>query len=119
MERVVCAQCVVVVHTDACMMIYVIACGQVSTMMALAHENVAQAYTTIQAHGCTYLVMEIIAGGELFDTVHRQTFSHKYTHMTRGTKHARTPARGHTQTNSPIILQSNRHTTENISKPHR
>ena len=42
---------------------------QINTMAALAHENVSQVYTTIQEHGCTNLVMEIIGGGELFDTV--------------------------------------------------
>jgi len=38
-------------------------------MTKLAHENVAQIYTKLEEHGCTYLVMEIIGGGELFDTV--------------------------------------------------
>ena len=42
---------------------------ELNTMTLLAHENVSQVYTTIQGHGVTYLVMEIIAGGELFDTV--------------------------------------------------
>jgi hypothetical protein len=37
-------------------------------MTKLAHENVAQIYTKLEEHGCTYLVMEIIGGGELFDT---------------------------------------------------
>ena len=41
---------------------------QVETMTKLAHENVAQMYTKIEEQGCTYLVMEIIGGGELFDT---------------------------------------------------
>jgi serine/threonine protein kinase len=41
---------------------------QVETMTKLAHENVAQIYTKLEEHGCTYLVMEIIGGGELFDT---------------------------------------------------
>ena len=42
---------------------------ELGIMTKLAHENVSQVYTTIQAQGVTYLVMEIIAGGELFDTV--------------------------------------------------
>jgi len=53
-------------------------------MKALAHENIAQVYCTIEAHGCTYLVMEIIAGGELFDTVDTTTLmraQHKHTHI--------------------------------------
>ena len=41
---------------------------QVETMTKLAHENVVQMYTKIEEQGCTYLVMEIIGGGELFDT---------------------------------------------------
>lgn len=42
---------------------------EMKTMQLLAHENVAQLYTTIHQPGCTYLVMELIGGGELFDTV--------------------------------------------------
>jgi serine/threonine protein kinase len=38
-------------------------------MTKLAHENVSQIYTKIEEIGSTYLVMEIIGGGELFDTV--------------------------------------------------
>ena len=66
---------------------------QINTMAALAHENVSQVYTTIQEHGCTNLVMEIIGGGELFDTVklwkrdtrERLTF-HYFNQLTTGLK---------------------------------
>ena len=37
-------------------------------MTKLAHENVVQMYTKLEEQGCTYLVMEFIGGGELFDT---------------------------------------------------
>ena len=39
-------------------------------MSVLAHENVSQIFTTLQEYGVTYLVMEMIGGGELFDTVY-------------------------------------------------
>jgi hypothetical protein len=50
---------------------------QINIMTVLAHENVSQIYTTIQQHGCTNLVMEIIGGGELFDTVKQWKRDHR------------------------------------------
>ncbi len=41
-------------------------------MTKLAHENLARMYTKLDKHGCTYIVMDFLGGGDLFDLARSQ-----------------------------------------------
>ena len=51
---------------------------EVSVLQRVRHENIVKLYEVLETRDCSYLVMELATGGELFDRIVARGFTNRF-----------------------------------------